>query len=237
MCDKRTDRQTDWTIHRAARSQPKTGFKIDNKIEDQSLWSPILRGILTVLICIFGAKLDILTSIGVEWSRGQAKKWKLWVQAQFYLEGQGQPTPKPPNLVILVWKGHKLSRGQAKGWHTDGRMDTHTQTETTTVPEGQNWPWVKTATLLGHRQDKALTHWGRVTHICVSEIIKIGSDNGLSPGRRQAIIWTNAGILLIGPLGINFSEILIEINTVLFNKCIWKCRLRSGVYFVPASMC
>ena len=63
-----------------------------------------------------------------------------------------------------------------------------------------------------------LTHWGRVTHICVSEIIITGSDNGLSPGRRQAIIWTNAGILLIGPLGINFSEILIKINTFSFNK-------------------
>ena len=33
----------------------------------------------------------------------------------------------------------------------------------------------------------------RVTHICVSNLIFIGSDNGLSPGRRQAIIWTNAG--------------------------------------------
>ena len=43
-----------------------------------------------------------------------------------------------------------------------------------------------------------LTHWGRVTHICVSKLTIIGSDNGLSPGRRQAIIWTNAGILLIG---------------------------------------
>ena len=39
----------------------------------------------------------------------------------------------------------------------------------------------------------------------------LNSDNGLSPGRRQAIIWTNAGMLLIGPLGTNFSEILIEI--------------------------
>ena len=38
------------------------------------------------------------------------------------------------------------------------------------------------------------------------------------PGRRQAIISTNAGILLIGPLGINFSEILIEIITFSFNK-------------------
>ena len=43
-----------------------------------------------------------------------------------------------------------------------------------------------------------LTHWGRVTHKCVSKLTIIGSDNGLSPGRRQAIIWTNAGILLIG---------------------------------------
>ena len=51
-----------------------------------------------------------------------------------------------------------------------------------------------------------LIHWGRVTHICVGKIIIIGSDNGLSPDRRQAIIWTNAGLLLIGPLGINFSE-------------------------------
>ena len=56
-----------------------------------------------------------------------------------------------------------------------------------------------------------LTHWGRVTHICVGNLTIIGSDNGLSPGRRQAIIWTNAGILLIGPLRANFSEILIEI--------------------------
>ena len=55
-----------------------------------------------------------------------------------------------------------------------------------------------------------LTHWGRVTHICVSNLTIIGSDNGLSPDRRQAIIWTNSGILLTGPLGTNFSEILIQ---------------------------
>ena len=59
---------------------------------------------------------------------------------------------------------------------------------------------------------------GRVTHICVCKLTIIGSDNGLSPGRRQAIIWTNAGILLIGPLGTNFSEILIEIQTFSFRK-------------------
>ena len=64
--------------------------------------------------------------------------------------------------------------------------------------------------------------WGRVTHICVSKQTIIGSDNGLSPGRRQAIIWTNAGILLIGPLGANFSEILIEIIIFSFKKMRFK---------------
>ena len=63
-----------------------------------------------------------------------------------------------------------------------------------------------------------LTHWGRVTHICVGNLTIIGSDNGLSPERRQAIIWTDAGILLIGPLGTNFSEILIEIQTFSLKK-------------------
>ena len=58
-----------------------------------------------------------------------------------------------------------------------------------------------------------LIHWGRVTHTCVGTLTIIGSDNGLSPGRRQAIFWTNAGILLIGPWGTNFSEILIGIQT------------------------
>ena len=67
-----------------------------------------------------------------------------------------------------------------------------------------------------------LTHWGRVTHICVGKLTIIGSDNGLSPGRRQAIIWTNAGILLIGPLGTNFSEILIAIQTFSFKKMYLK---------------
>ena len=57
-----------------------------------------------------------------------------------------------------------------------------------------------------------------MTHICISDLTIIGSDNGLSPGRRQAIIWTNAGILLIRPLGTNFSEILSEIHTFSFKK-------------------
>ena len=67
---------------------------------------------------------------------------------------------------------------------------------------------------------QSLTHWGRVTHICVIEISIIGSDNGLSPGRRQAIIWNNAGILLIGSLGTNFSEILIRIQTFIYENAL-----------------
>ena len=63
-----------------------------------------------------------------------------------------------------------------------------------------------------------LIHWGRVTHICGGKLTIIGSDNGLSPERRQAIIWTNAGILLIGPLRTNFSEILIGIQTFSLKK-------------------
>ena len=63
-----------------------------------------------------------------------------------------------------------------------------------------------------------LNHWGRVAHICISELIIIGSDNGLSPGRHQAIIWTNAGILLIRTLGTNVSEILGIIHSFSFSK-------------------
>ena len=59
-----------------------------------------------------------------------------------------------------------------------------------------------TFTLFGGKLDgSGLTHLNRVTHICVSKLTIIGSDNGLSPGRRQAIIWTNVGILFLHQLG------------------------------------
>ena len=67
-----------------------------------------------------------------------------------------------------------------------------------------------------------LTHWGRVTHMCVGNLTITGSDNGLSPGRRQAIIQTNAGILSIGLLGTNFNEISIGIQTFSFKKMHFK---------------
>ena len=60
----------------------------------------------------------------------------------------------------------------------------------------------------------------------------IGSDDGLSPGRWQAMIWINAEILLIGTLGIIFSEILKEFMHFHSRKFIWRYRLRNGGHFV-----
>ena len=72
-----------------------------------------------------------------------------------------------------------------------------------------------------------LTYWGKVTHICISKLAITGSDNGLSLELHQVIIWTNAEILLIGPLRTDFSENLIKINTLFNNKIafenvVWK---------------
>ena len=75
--------------------------------------------------------------------------------------------------------------------------------------------------------NKYPTHWGQMIHIFVGKLTIIGSDNGLPSDWCQAIIWTNAGILLIGPLVTNFSGILIKIHTFSFKKnafenVVWK---------------
>ena len=64
----------------------------------------------------------------------------------------------------------------------------------------------------------ALTRWDRLTHIYVSQLNIIGSNNDLSPGRHQDIISINAVILIIRTLGANFCEILSEISIFSFNK-------------------
>ena len=63
--------------------------------------------------------------------------------------------------------------------------------------------------------DLTLTHWGWVTNIWISRLTIIGSDNGLMPGRHQAIIWTNAGMLWIQTLGTNS---LSQIHKISFKK-------------------
>ena len=59
-----------------------------------------------------------------------------------------------------------------------------------------------------------LTHWSRVTHICVSKLTIIGSDNGLPSDRRQAIIWTNARLF----------------NWILRNKLQWNLNRKSNIF-------
>ena len=63
-------------------------------------------------------------------------------------------------------------------------------------------------------------------YICFSKITIIDWDNGLSPGRCQAFIWNSAEISLIGPLGTNFSEILIVIFYIFIKddlfESVWK---------------
>ena len=69
---------------------------------------------------------------------------------------------------------------------------------------------------LGEVRAWGITNWGRA--ICVGNLTIIGSYNGLAPGQRQTIIWTNDGILLIGP----FSKILIAIQIFSFKKMHFK---------------
>ena len=80
-----------------------------------------------------------------------------------------------------------------------------------------------------------LTHWGRVTHLCVCKLAIIVSDIGLSPGRHQVIIYTNGGILPTGPSGTNFTEILNAIYILSFKKMHSKCQ-EIGDHFVSAAM-
>ena len=82
-----------------------------------------------------------------------------------------------------------------------------------------------------------LTHQRRVTHIYVSKQVIVGSNNGLSPFQRQAIIWPNANILSIGPLWTNFSEILIKIQIFSLKKCISKCCLQISGHLASVSIC
>ena len=61
-----------------------------------------------------------------------------------------------------------------------------------------------------------ITLWS--SDICINKLTIIGSDNGLAPVKREAIIWTNDGIMLIGPLGTNLSDILIDTHRVSLKK-------------------
>ena len=104
----------------------KTGFKIENEIEDRDQSIPKFIGILTQVFCTFGPNLVILAWTGDELSCRQAQNVVTFdFEVKFDLEGQGQSPPKTigilakvfytygPNLAILAWTGDELSRGQA----------------------------------------------------------------------------------------------------------------------------
>ena len=95
-----------------------------------------------------------------------------------------------------------------------------------------NKPWLFQIMSWCRTVDKSLsetmkawsTHWGWVTHICVSKKNPImTSDNGLSPVRLQTVIWTNATILSIRLRGMFCSEILFQIQSFRSRRFAWKC--------------
>ena len=94
----------------------------------------------------------------------------------------------------------------------------------------QKWKYVSSALSIEriqHRSILLLTLWGRVTHICVSKQAIIGSENGLSPGRCQVIIWTCAGLLVIWTFGNKLQwnlnkNLYIFIQENAFENVVWK---------------
>ena len=97
--------------------------------------------------------------------------------------------------------------------------------------------WFRLWLFYWQHQTIALTHWGWETHIWVSKLNTIGSDNRLSPGRRQAIICASTGILLIRPLGTSLNEILIKIHKISLKKIHFKMLSGKWRPFCLASMC
>ena len=136
----------------------KTGFKIENEIEDQDQSMPKLIGILTQVFCTFSPNLVILAWTGDELSCRQAQNGVTFdFEVEFDLEGQSQSPPQNNSDInqglLHLWS--KFGDPSLNGWwviartskwlphtRTDGR--THRQTQATTIPEGQNWPRVKT---------------------------------------------------------------------------------------------
>ena len=112
----------------------RTGFKIENEIEDQNQSIPKLIGILTQVFCTYGPNLVILAWTGDELLCREAQNGVTFnFEVKFDLGGQGHSPPKTmviltkvfytygPNLVILAWTRDELSRGQASDYRTHGR--------------------------------------------------------------------------------------------------------------------
>ena len=120
----------------------------------------------------------------------------------------------------------------------------------------QLWPWVKVTErssstfpkiytffvpdiskvqLKRFWREKQRLFWWRRAWTCIIKLKRwsIGSDNGLSPVRRRAIIWINTGLFLF----VYFSGIRIKIQRFSWKIWVCNCRLQNGGHFVPASSC
>ena len=95
-------------------------------------------------------------------------------------------------------------------------------------------PWQLTSVKIEFKcTNVLLTHWSRVTHLCVSKLSILGSDNGLSPRRRQDFLnqyWDIVNLTLGNKLQWNLNRNLIYFHS---RKCIWKCRLENGDHLSP----
>ena len=126
----------------------KIGLEIKNKTEGQCQSGTKFTGILTVLRCIFGPNLEILSCIGCQWWHGQAQNmvfftfklnltWKLRVNLPPKTTGIFTKVfgSSGPNLVTLAWTGEKLSRWQASDYRTHRRTQTVAGNDNTRRPK------------------------------------------------------------------------------------------------------
>ena len=137
-------------------------------------------------------------------------KYSIWSWEQILLHW----VLKKPSIQS-AWHFPQLT---PKYWSSKEPRDIGSESLSIHTHHSRNWQSYQIITFFTEWCCFGLTRWGRVTHICVGNLTTIGSDNGLAPGRRKAITWTNVGILLIGPLGTNFSVMLSKIHTFPFKK-------------------
>ena len=74
----------------------------------------------------------------------------------------------------------------------------------------KTWQWKPDRSFTPAR----VTYQSLVTHICVKNKPIIGWDNGMSPVCYQAIVWTNAGWLIVGPM--EFAELCKQYFVYIF---------------------
>ena len=84
--------------------------------------------------------------------------------------------------------------------------------------------------MFSNKPTTRLTHWGRVTHICVNKLTIIGSDNDLSLGLRKTFRWNFKRNSYIFIQENSFENVVWEVATILSRpQCVnrmWLKRTR-----------